>query len=187
MQFAGGIPVNLRSTPGEINNDGIGSDRPAGVSRNSLSLPARYNVDLRLSRQIPIGRTKAEVIAEVTNVFNTVQWSGVTATIPVNASTGLPLNPLPASPLTSCRQVAATSSGSSSSGSGSFSKPGASRRRAARCARRNAAALSAARAISLRSVEGRVAVVRGSIPREAGRPAAGTAPGRGRPPPRSAA
>ena len=73
MQFASGIPINIRAT-GEINNDGIASDRPAGVPRNSLTLPARYNVDLRLSRQVPLGgRTKAEVIAEVKNLFNTVQ------------------------------------------------------------------------------------------------------------------
>jgi hypothetical protein len=96
MQFASGIPVNLRSNPGELNNDGIGSDRPAGVPRNSLNLPARYNVDLRLSRQVPIDRIKIEAIAEVKNVFNTVQWSGVTATIPVVAATGVPVNPLPA-------------------------------------------------------------------------------------------
>ena len=82
--------------PGEINNDGIASDRPAGVPRNSLNLPARKNVDLRISRQVPIGRAKAEVIAELTNVFNTVQWSGVSnAAIAVNAATGLPINPLP--------------------------------------------------------------------------------------------
>jgi hypothetical protein len=97
MQFASGVPVNIRAT-GEINNDGIASDRPAGVPRNSLQLPARYNVDLRLSRQVPFGRTKAEVIAEVKNLFNTVQWSGVTGqSVAVNAATGLPLNPLPTS------------------------------------------------------------------------------------------
>ena len=60
------------ATPGRLNNDGIGSDRPSGVPRNSLNLPARYNVDLRLSRQIGLGgATKAEVIAELKNVFNT--------------------------------------------------------------------------------------------------------------------
>ena len=95
MQFASGIPVNLRTTPGEINNDGIASDRPAGVPRNSLTLPARYNVDLRVSRQIALGRFRPEVIAELTNVFNTVQWSGVTATVPVNPATGLPTGTLP--------------------------------------------------------------------------------------------
>jgi hypothetical protein len=97
MQFASGIPVNLRTTPGEINNDGIASDRPSGVPRNALNLPARYNVDMRLSRQVPIGRFRPEVIAELTNVFNTVQWSGVTANVPVSAATGLPTGTLPTS------------------------------------------------------------------------------------------
>ena len=62
------------------------------MSRNSLRLPARYNVDLRLSRQVPLGGArKGEVIAEVKNVFNTVQWSAVqNAAISVTAATGLP-------------------------------------------------------------------------------------------------
>jgi hypothetical protein len=91
MQFASGIPVNLRSNL-ELNNDGTGSDRPTGVPRNSLALPARYNVDMRLSRQFGAwGTAKAEVIAELKNIFNTVQWSGVTATIPTNAQ-GVPLS-----------------------------------------------------------------------------------------------
>jgi hypothetical protein len=102
MQFASGIPVNLRTNPGEINNDGIASDRPAGVPRNALTLPARYNVDLRLSRQVPLGRVRPEIIAEVTNLFNTVQWSGVTATVPVTPATGLPTGTLP----TSAKQLA---------------------------------------------------------------------------------
>jgi hypothetical protein len=98
MQMASGVPINIRTNPGEINNDGIGSDRPAGVPRNSLTLPARRNVDLRLSRQLPLGSTKAEIIAEVKNVFNTVQWSGVTGqAVAVNTATGLPINPLPTS------------------------------------------------------------------------------------------
>jgi hypothetical protein len=101
MQFASGVPINIRAQTGtttELNNDGIASDRPAGVPRNSLRLPTRYNVDLRLSRQVPIGRTKAEVIAEVKNLFNTVQVSGVTGqSVQVNAVTGLPIDPLPTS------------------------------------------------------------------------------------------
>jgi len=97
MQFASGLPINLRAT-GEINADGVASDRPAGVARNSLRLPARYNVDLRLSRQVPIGPTRAEVIAEVKNLFNTVQWSGVTGqSFAVDPATGLPLGSLPTS------------------------------------------------------------------------------------------
>jgi outer membrane receptor protein involved in Fe transport len=89
MQFASGIPVNLRSSQ-ELNNDGVASDRPSGVPRNSLNLPARYNVDLRLSRQVPVGRTRAEVIAEVTNVLNRVQWSSVNNTIQTIGQ-GLPI------------------------------------------------------------------------------------------------
>jgi hypothetical protein len=99
MQFASGVPIGLRSNPGELNNDGIASDRPSGVARNSLNLPPRYNVDLRLSRQIGFGgATKAEVIAELKNVFNIVQWSAIESNaIAVNAVTGEPLGPLPAS------------------------------------------------------------------------------------------
>ncbi|MGE0360376.1 MAG: carboxypeptidase regulatory-like domain-containing protein [Vicinamibacterales bacterium] len=99
MQFASGIPINLRSNPGEINGDGVASDRPAGISRNSLNLPARYNVDLRLSRQVPIGGSRRlEAIAEVKNLFNTVQWSGVgNAAIAVNAATGQPTGTVPTS------------------------------------------------------------------------------------------
>lgn len=97
MQFASGIPVNIRAI-GEINNDNVASDRPAGVGRNTLRLPARYNVDLRLSRQVPISRTKAEVIAEVKNLFNTVQWSSVTGNaVAVDRTTGTAVNPLPTS------------------------------------------------------------------------------------------
>ena len=55
--------------------------RPAS-RRNSLTLPARNNVDLRLSRVIPIGGSvKAEVIGELKNVFNVVQWAGVNSTV----------------------------------------------------------------------------------------------------------
>ncbi len=99
MQFASGIPINLRSNPNEVNNDGISSDRPSGVPRNSINLPARYNVDLRLSRQFGLGgTTKAEVIAELKNVFNTVQWSGVSNNaLAVTAATGVATVAIPES------------------------------------------------------------------------------------------
>ncbi len=96
MQFASGIPVNLRSNR-ELNNDGTASDRPDGVPRNALNLPARYNVDLRYSRRFRIrGASAAELMAEVKNLFNTVQWAGVNATIATDAL-GIPLAPLPTS------------------------------------------------------------------------------------------
>ncbi len=96
LLFANGIPVNLRSNR-ELNNDAIGSDRPNGVARNSLSLPARKNVDFRYTRGVPLrGTARAEVIAEVKNIFNTVQWSGVSSVVPTD-TLGSPLSPLPAS------------------------------------------------------------------------------------------
>ena len=96
IQLASGIPVNLRSNL-ELNNDGTASDRPLGVPRNSLSLPARKNVDFRYSRRFRIqGSMAAEVIAEVKNLFNTVQASSVNATITTNAQ-GVPASPLPTS------------------------------------------------------------------------------------------
>jgi hypothetical protein len=97
LQFASGIPVNIRANR-DLNNDGIpNSDRPNGVARNSLTLPARYNVDLRLSRLFPITRTaKAEVIAELKNVFNAVQWSGANSVVTVDA-VGNPMATLPSS------------------------------------------------------------------------------------------
>jgi hypothetical protein len=96
LQFASGIPINLRSNR-ELNNDGTASDRPVGVARNSLNLPARYNVDFRYSRRVRVGGNRAaEVIAEVKNLFNTVQTSGVNAAIPTD-TLGNPLAALPTS------------------------------------------------------------------------------------------
>jgi hypothetical protein len=97
MQLASGIPVNLRANR-DLNNDGnTTSDRPNDVPRNSLSLPFRRNVDFRYSRKFPLQRTfTAEVVAEVKNLFNTVQWASVNNVIPVD-TLGNPVNPLPTS------------------------------------------------------------------------------------------
>ena len=96
IQLASGIPVNLRSNL-ELNNDGTASDRPQGAARNSLSLPARKNIDARYSRRFRIqGDMAAEIIAEVKNLFNTIQPSSVNATIPTNAQ-GVPTAALPTS------------------------------------------------------------------------------------------
>jgi hypothetical protein len=96
IQVASGIPVNLRSNM-ELNNDGTGSDRPLGVPRNSLNLPARKNLDFRYSRKIRIqGNMAAEVIAEVKNIFNIEQVSTVNATVTTNAQ-GVPTATLPTS------------------------------------------------------------------------------------------
>ena len=97
MQFNSGLPFNVTSNR-DLNNDGFGGDRPIGVARNSMYLPHRYNVDMRYSRFIPIrGSIRGEIIGEFKNIFNTVQTSGVTSAIAVDAL-GSPLAPIPTDP-----------------------------------------------------------------------------------------
>jgi hypothetical protein len=85
LQFNSGLPVNLASSL-DLNGDGVNSDRPVGVDRNSLYLPVRKNVDLRYTRRVPIhGSVRAEIIAELKNVFNTEQLSGINTTIATDA------------------------------------------------------------------------------------------------------
>jgi hypothetical protein len=94
LQFASGIPVNVRSNR-ELNNDATGSDRPLGVARNSLNLPARKNVDMRYARKFPI-RSSVDVqfTVEVKNLFNTLQWAGVNSTV-VTDFAGVPATTIP--------------------------------------------------------------------------------------------
>lgn len=94
LQFASGIPVNVRSNR-ELNNDNTGSDRPIGVTRNSMNLPARRNVDLRYSRKFPIrGSVDMQISAEVKNLFNTVQWAGVNSVVATD-TLGVPTAAIP--------------------------------------------------------------------------------------------
>jgi hypothetical protein len=96
MQFNSGLPVNLRSSI-DLNADGVLADRPLFVGRNSLYLPARYNVDARFSRFIPFGgNRRLEIAAEFKNLFNTVQTSAVNRIIPTTAL-GVPTGALPTS------------------------------------------------------------------------------------------
>lgn len=93
MQFNSGLPFNITSNR-DLNQDGIGGDRPLNVGRNSVYMPARYNVDLRFSRFIPIsGSRRGEIIGEWKNVFNTDQVAGVNDVFQVDAA-GNPINPI---------------------------------------------------------------------------------------------
>lgn len=96
LQFNSGLPFNIRSNL-ELNNDGVASDRPIGVSRNALYLPARWNVDLRYSRFVSLGGSRrAEVLAEFKNLLNTVQTSSVNRIVTTDAQ-GNPRAPIPES------------------------------------------------------------------------------------------
>src|SRR5207245_507363 len=93
LQFNSGIPFTITSNR-DLNNDGNGADRPLFIGRNSVYLPARYNVDARLSRFIPLGGgRRVEVSGEFKNIFNTVQVSSVRSQVQVDAA-GNPLVPI---------------------------------------------------------------------------------------------
>ncbi|HJZ76457.1 MAG TPA: TonB-dependent receptor, partial [Vicinamibacterales bacterium] len=97
LQINSGLPVNIPANR-DLNGDGVTSDRPLFVARNPLYLAARKNVDLRYTRFVPIrGSVRAEVIAELKNVFNTEQLAGITTTTAVDAL-GNPLTPIPTDP-----------------------------------------------------------------------------------------
>jgi hypothetical protein len=97
LQFNSGLPTNILANR-DLNADATSSDRPLNVARNSLYLPVRKNVDLRYTRWIPIrGSVRAEVIAELKNVFNTQQMSGINTTTVVDTA-GNPVSAIPADP-----------------------------------------------------------------------------------------
>src|SRR6185437_5333350 len=94
LQINSGLPVNI-SANGDLNGDGVSSDRPLFVARNSLYLPPQKIVDLRYTRWIPIrGATRAEIIAEFKNLFNAELLSGITTSRTVDAL-GNPTTPIP--------------------------------------------------------------------------------------------
>ena len=77
IQFNSGMPFTVTSNR-DLNLDGNNGDRPLYIGRNSCYLPARWNVDARLSRFIPLGSgRRVEVLAEFKNIFNIVQTSSV--------------------------------------------------------------------------------------------------------------
>jgi hypothetical protein len=97
LQFNSGLPANILAAT-DLNKDATSSDRPIGVDRNSLYLPVRKNVDMRYTRMLPIrGTVRAEVIAELKNVFNTVQMSSITTTTVTDAA-GNPTAAIPVDP-----------------------------------------------------------------------------------------
>jgi hypothetical protein len=68
------LPYNI--TTGFDNNLDLAiTDRPPGVSRNSERGAAAWQLDLRLSKVVPFGRRRVELLGEVFNVTNRRNWS----------------------------------------------------------------------------------------------------------------
>jgi hypothetical protein len=94
LLFNSGLPQNIRSNR-DLNFDGILADRPLNVARNSIYLPARYNVDFRYSRFFPLGGSRrAEVLLEMKNLFNNRQTSGIARIVTTDVA-GNPATPIP--------------------------------------------------------------------------------------------
>jgi len=94
LMLNSGLPQNIRSNR-DLNFDGVLADRPLGVTRNSIYLPARYNADVRYSRFIPFGASRrAEVILELKNLFNNRQTSGLARIVTTDLA-GNPALPIP--------------------------------------------------------------------------------------------
>jgi hypothetical protein len=92
LQYNSGLPLNILSNQ-DLNGDNTASDRPLFISRNSIYMPWRKNMDMRYTRWVPIrASVRGEVIVELKNVFNTVEMSGVNTTV----KTDLAGNPLAA-------------------------------------------------------------------------------------------
>jgi len=97
LQINSGLPVNVPASR-DLNGDGITSDRPLFVARNGLYLAPRKNVDLRYTRFVPIrGSVRAEIVAELKNVFNTEQLAGINTSTVVDAL-GNPAAPIATDP-----------------------------------------------------------------------------------------
>ncbi|MEO6223840.1 MAG: TonB-dependent receptor [Vicinamibacterales bacterium] len=95
VQVNSGTPIQIAGNT-DLNGDGTNNDRPLNITRNSLNLPTRKNVDARISRFVNFGRSyKVEIQAEFKNIFNWEQVSGVQTTYTVNATTGAATVTLP--------------------------------------------------------------------------------------------
>jgi hypothetical protein len=89
LSMATGAPFNVVAGS-DLNNDTNNNERPAGVGRNSGRLPASATLDVRLSRDLPIGGSnRIELMIEAFNVLNHVN------VLNVNNTFGTGLTPLP--------------------------------------------------------------------------------------------
>lgn len=64
-------PFNI-TTGTDVNRDGDNNDRPTGVGYNEGRGDNFFQMDLRASKRITVGRVSGEILWEMFNVFNTV-------------------------------------------------------------------------------------------------------------------
>ena len=93
VQANSGLPFNIRSNL-DLNRDGVLNDRPLGVERNAGRLGRVVYLDLRYSRFIPFGHSRAELFFEAKNLSNTQNIAAVNRVVTTD-SAGSPLAPIP--------------------------------------------------------------------------------------------
>ena len=91
--WPGTVTTNQCFTPGGGQNGSAGSTRFTLAPRNGYRLPSIWNVDMRASRRIRLGESKAlELLIEGFNLFNRTQVTGETATLYNASSTAATCN-----------------------------------------------------------------------------------------------
>lgn len=98
--FQAGTIVTANSAPPynitlgtDANRDGDNNDRPAGTGYNAGRGDRYFQTDLRLSKKVTVGRVSGEVLWEMFNVFNTVNFNnyqGNQSSAAGQTSTGIP-------------------------------------------------------------------------------------------------
>ncbi len=92
-QWNTGLPFNIVSNR-DLNQDGVLSDRPIGIGRNTGRLGRVFNLDARYSRLFPISEgVRLELFLEGKNILNRRNIAAVNRVVPVDAN-GNPTGPL---------------------------------------------------------------------------------------------
>ncbi|HYU80958.1 MAG TPA: carboxypeptidase regulatory-like domain-containing protein [Vicinamibacterales bacterium] len=85
-------PYNI-TTGTDVNRDGDNNDRPSGVDYNTGRGDRFFQTDMRLSKKFSFGKARAEVLWEMFNLFNTVNFNnfqGNQSAAPGTTATGIP-------------------------------------------------------------------------------------------------
>ena len=82
------FPYNI-TTGADDNSDLAVTDRPAGVTRNSARGTAAWQLDVRVSKAVAVGRHRIELLAEAFNVTNRRNWTAFDGIV-ANSTFGKP-------------------------------------------------------------------------------------------------
>ncbi len=77
----------------DANRDGDNNDRPAGTGYNAGRGDAYFQADIRTSKRVTIGRVSGEILWEMFNVFNTVNFNNYNGN--QSAAPGVTANGIP--------------------------------------------------------------------------------------------